>query len=432
MAKFGTDGIRGIYGQDITHELAFKIGLALATIKSNAQIVVGRDNRPGGKELLAAFCSGVMLGGGNVFNAGICTTPCISYLSSTGFDFGVVITASHNPPEYNGIKIFGKNGIKTEYNTEVEIQKLINSSQPINNNCLGTIKKAYSLKNKYINFLKLLLPKTTHKVVVDCSNGASKTIAKKVLGKSAIFVGQGTGKRINQNCGALHPKNVQNAVIKNNADIGFAFDGDADRIIVATKTQIYDGDNILFALSKYFLATRKNFGQISATIMSNMGLENALKKHGVEVCYTDVGDKYVIRQMQQEGLILGGEQSGHIIASEFLPTGDGLLAALLLLHAQKFLKVDFDTLLYFTKFAQHEVSYKTNLKAELIDDEELKEYIEFVKQKLGSRGRVIVRASGTEPKLRIMAETQEQEHSKQVAGEILKQIKRAEERLCVE
>ena len=427
MAKFGTDGIRGLYKKEITHSLAYSFGLALAKIKPSCKIVVGRDNRPGSKELAQCVCSGIMLGGGNAHSVGLCTTPCISYISSNGYDFGVMITASHNPPEYNGIKIFGSDGTKIDYITEKQIEKLLLSGAKPNNTILGTTKYCPRLKNTYINFLKLLLPKTKNKIVIDSANGASKVIAKKVFQKSATFIGQSSGKNINKNCGALHPQNVQQKVIKSGADIGFAFDGDADRIIIATKNGIYDGDNILFALSKYFSVTRKNFAQIATTITSNMGLQKALKKCNITAIQTDVGDKYVIRKMQQENIILGGEKAGHIIAGEFLMTGDGLLAALLVLHAQKFLRVSFDDLLYFEQTKQHEVSYTTTHKNQIIDDAAFKEYLSYQKQKLGTSGRILVRASGTEQKLRIITETNSQYKSEQLANAIINQIKLSEQ-----
>ncbi|MBQ8468181.1 MAG: phosphoglucosamine mutase [Clostridia bacterium] len=430
MVKFGTDGIRGIYGEEITLDLAFKIGLALAKTQRGAQIVVGRDNRPGGRELLASLCGGIRFGGGVASVVGVCTTPCISFLTENGsFDYGVMITASHNPPEYNGIKVVSSGGTKITPETERSIEKMIECPPQITD--IGKIKHAAALKEGYVNFLRLVLPKTKLKIVVDCSNGASRNFAKQIFKKDAIFTGQKGGTHINYNCGATHPEHLQKVVIKTGADVGFAFDGDADRIIVATKQRIYDGDNILFLLAKYYKDFRTSIKSIVSTKMSNMGLEEELNKLGIELIRTDVGDKFVVGEMQKRNLVLGGEQAGHIILSEFVNSGDGLLVSLVLLHAIEHFKKSVDELLYFERFPQVERSVVVKNKTQTITSKSVVGYIEQKKQILNGSGRLLVRESGTEPKIRIMVECKDGELAKAIANELDEKIVEVD-KLCVE
>lgn len=413
MKYFGTDGIRGIYGDMLTESVALKCGNALSRLCHKRKVIVGRDNRPSGKNLSRCLCSGLVFGGVSVIDVGVATTPSISYLAQKyNCDFGVVISASHNPVEYNGIKIFNGNGRKIDEKTELLIEQYMDEFVYADN---GKYERNRTIIKDYINFLIQLVPEVKDvKFAVDCSNGASQFIAKQVFEKvkdNVSFIGVGSGQEINRRCGATYPQKLANYVKKHNLDFGFCFDGDADRIVFVDKSNIYDGDNIL-----YCLAMQMNPKTVVGTVTTNMGLEKILNKNNIKLVRANVGDKYVTEQMLNEQTFLGGEQSGHIVVNRYMPTGDGLLIAVLLLNLLN--NGDFKKLFTFEKYPQVQINVNVSDPQNVIQSKTLLQEIEKAKNILQDRGRVLVRPSGTESKVRIMVESQDENLAKQLAEKI--------------
>lgn len=405
---FGTDGLRGIYGEEITSSIAFKCGNSLARQCGDKRLVlIGRDSRKSGDLLTHAFTSGLLSAGINVIDIGIASTPVIAFITKKlGLDFGVVISASHNPSNYNGIKIFDRYGYKISEEVEERIERKFVLPSYKNYLELGN----YYFKPKLIRmYKKKLLTQYKSleglKIVLDCANGASYKIAKdlftKLKANVIIINDKPDGLNINDNCGALYPNKIQEAVIEHNADAGFAFDGDADRIICCNeKGEILDGDDIL-----YLLASRdKKIKGIVGTSMTNKGLENALQKKNIELLRADVGDKYVVELMKNKNISLGGEPSGHIILHNISTTGDGVLTALAIAKIMQTEKVTLSSLIDYQKFPQVNINIPVIDKYRILNSDLLSSEILKIQQMFGNNGRVLVRASGTEPKIRIMCE----------------------------
>lgn len=421
---FGTDGIRGVVGQDLTYNLALMCGNAIATVKKGCKVIVGRDTRTSGQTLSKSICLGLMLGGAQVTDVGIATTPSISYLTKQlNFDFGIVISASHNSAEFNGIKVFDSSGQKISDKQENQIEKLMVSNRFVDYTSLGQVVYKPSLLNTYINFLvSNSNPLNGLEIAVDCANGASKFLAKKVfarLGAKVHFLAMGGGEKINYMSGATYPQKVAKFVNQNNLQYGFCFDGDADRIVmVGPCGQIFNGDNILYCLSnvKHII----NGTKIVGTSLSNLGLEVALKKRNILLERADVGDKYVIQKMVENNINIGGEQSGHIIVNSMLPSGDGLLVSLLLCNIIG--NNNPSDFMNFKAFPQVMINVSTTDKIRSMGSEELAKAISYATEELAGNGRILVRPSGTENKIRVMVEAQNEAQAYSLAQYIANKI----------
>ncbi len=423
---FGTDGIRGIVNNDLSFDLMYKCGNAISSLKEKPTILVGRDTRVSGSFVTLGFSAGVIAGGGKIVDVGIIPTAGVAYLTKKlEYDFGVVISASHNPPEFNGIKIFDKNGFKLLDEKENEIEKHFIKSKLKDSLEIGTYSYSPSFVNCYINYLVSLGCNLQGvKVVIDASNGASFSIAPKVFKKLGATVYatncKNNGEKINYNCGSLYPEVLKRNVLKFKADIGFAFDGDADRIIaVDSEGNIFDGDKILYILAKYL---NTNCNLVVGTSQTNMAIEQSLSSRNIKLIRADVGDKYVLEQMQKHSAVIGGEQSGHIINLNYSTTGDGVLTAVLICNVIKKygdLKNLFDIKLY----PQTNINVVVTDKLRVINNETLSNAIHFEQENL-KQGRIMVRASGTEPKIRIMVESKNEKESKLIAERIADIVKR--------
>jgi len=422
---FGTDGIRGVANLDpMTSEMAMQLGRAAAHIfmrrAGRHQIVIGKDTRISGYMLESALTSGICSMGVDVLLVGPMPTPAIAFLTrSLRADAGVVISASHNAYQDNGIKFFSNDGFKLPDEVEARIEQLIVSDEISHlRPTADLIGKAYRIDDadgRYIEFTKRSLPRELDfqgmKLVVDCANGAAykvaPTILKELGAKVEIIGNQPDGMNINAGCGAVHPGKLQEAVLRHQADIGIALDGDADRaIFVCEQGTIIDGDHVMAALGldlhrQGLLAKQTVVG----TVMSNFGLELSLSKAGIKLVRTPVGDRYLLERMQPEGYNFGGEQSGHFIFLDHNTTGDGLISALQVLSLMKRTKQPLSELAKaMSAVPQVLLNVKVKQKPDLESIPDIARAIRESEQRLNGCGRVVVRYSGTEPLLRIMVE----------------------------
>lgn len=410
---FGTDGIRGVVNNSLTFDLAYRCGNAVGNDKKSPQILLGGDSRTSRSYLASAFSGGAMSAGANIIDIGVCPTAGISYLTKLSHsDYGVVISASHNPSEYNGIKIFDGNGIKLGDKREEDLERRFVHEVTVPESQIGRYEQDFSLVKKYEQYLASCCNTTLDglTIVLDGSNGASSYVAPAVfrsLGAKVIATHcRCDGKHINDNCGSLFPEGLVRDVKRYKADLGFAFDGDSDRIIAVDHLgNIVDGDMIIFALAKYFKSCGKlKKNAVVGTTHTNMGIEEALKDEGITLLRTDIGDKYVIMKMEENDLSLGGEKSGHIIIKDYLPTGDGILTGVKLAEMVKVLGKSLHELCQVKLFPQVNINCTVFDKMKVINSEKLMQQVEEERAKLGASARVMVRVSGTEPKIRIMVE----------------------------
>jgi phosphoglucosamine mutase len=422
---FGTDGIRGVANQyPMTPELAVTIGKAVAAIfkggYKHSKIVMGKDTRISGDMLEHALVSGICSMGVDAYLTGILPTPGVAFLtSSTGANAGIVISASHNPYYDNGIKIFKNNGYKLSDEEEDEIEQFVfNKSMASSPKSVQHIGRVYNLEDAgctYGNFLKCTVPENHNfkdlKIVIDCSNGATFEVAPSIFtelgAKVKTLYNNPDGKNINDNCGSQHPENLKKSVVKNGADIGFAFDGDGDRLIaVDEKGAVATGDQILAVCAKSMKQKGLLKGnQVVSTIMSNIGLGQALKEMGIKHLTAKVGDRYVMEKMVSSGAILGGEDSGHMIFLNYHTTGDGILAAIRLIEAMKDESKPISELFkIMTVFPQVLMNVDVMHKPDLKSVAGIADAIKSVESVLGKKGRVVVRYSGTQPICRVMVE----------------------------
>lgn len=411
---FGTDGIRGIVNNELTFDLAFRCGNALGASKQNAKILIGRDTRISGSYLTIAFAGGAISAGAEITDIGVCPTAGVAYLTkSMGYDFGVMISASHNPPDYNGIKIFDSNGYKLGDKNENDLERKFVNSYYVTPQNIKNYTQNHKISQKYADFLINCCNFSLKglKVVIDSSNGAAYKIAPyvfKKLGAKVIKINcYNDGQNINKECGSLHPEMLFKTVLQKNADMGFAFDGDSDRIIACDeKGNILDGDIILFMLAKYFKS--KNLlakNTVVGTSHTNMGIEKNLKILGINLLRSDVGDKYVLEKMLAAALSLGGEKSGHIILRNFATTGDGILSAIMLAEMVKIKNKKLSKLAKVKLYPQVNIDCKVNDKMRVINNLTLSTLVSEQEKLLGNNARIMVRVSGTEPKVRIMVES---------------------------
>ena len=420
---FGTDGIRGTVNQgNITGEKFFKFGLASGTYfknqkKSKQIAIIAKDTRLSGYTLEPALVSGLVSGGMHVFTLGPLPTNGVAMLTkSMKANMGIMITASHNPFYDNGLKLFGPDGMKLSDKIEKKIEKLIdtkNTKQLTNPKLLGRVKRLENGNDKYIEILRKNFPKNFNlrgtKIVLDCANGAGYKAAPKLLkdlGAKVISLGvKPNGFNINEQCGSMYPSKIKSAVKKLKAHVGISFDGDADRIIMCDeKSKIIDGDQIIAMLARRWKSKKILKGGVVGTLMSNYGLENFLSDEKIKFYRSKVGDRYVKEKMKKLNFNLGGEQSGHIILGKFATTGDGLLVALEVLFSLRKRKKASKLLNVFKPLPQvleNIVVRDKNIINKIKSKNAIKKAIKI----MGDKGRILVRKSGTEPKIRIMAES---------------------------
>jgi phosphoglucosamine mutase len=444
---FGTDGVRGIANiHPMTTEIAMQIGRAIAFLVKNKtrghHIVIGKDTRLSGYMIENALAAGICSMGVNVLLVGPLPTPGIAFITtSMRADAGVVISASHNPFQDNGIKIFSSDGFKLPDGMEAEIEELIFSQKmealrPVAEE-VGKAARIDDSKGRYIVFLKNTFPKKytldDFHIVLDCAHGATYKVAPHVfaeLGAKVTAIGvEPDGKNINHRCGALHPEVISDKVKHVGADIGLALDGDGDRLIVCDEQgRIVDGDHIMAICARELLAGRKlRKKTLVTTVMSNMGLEEAMKKMGGKLVRTRVGDRYVVEAMRSKGYSFGGEQSGHLIFLDHNTTGDGSLAALQLLAVMiKRNKPLSELSKVMTAYPQ--VLENVRMSAQVAPEQiqGFPQALARAEQKLGDRGRILVRPSGTEPVIRIMVEGEDDREISSLALELCDVIRRAD------
>lgn len=445
---FGTDGIRGQANQyPMTADVAQKCAMAAAielrgAIKnSHKQVVIGKDTRQSCYMLEQAMTSGFLAMGLDVTLLGPLPTPAVANLTrSLRADLGVMISASHNPYQDNGIKLFGFDGFKLSDEVELAIENLMDSDlsgQYAPSDDLGRARRLERADGRYIEYLKATLPRRIRldgiKVVVDCANGAAYKVAPAVLwemGAEVVAMAvEPNGKNINDKCGATHTDALQKRVVEEGADVGIALDGDADRLIMVDQNgRRIDGDQLMAVLARNMAENNrlKNSGVV-ATVMSNLGFERYLNSIDLKLHRTAVGDRYVVEAMKHEGYNLGGEQSGHIVMSDYTTTGDGLLAAIQILAIMKESGKDIASLCHvFETVPQHMENVRlTGVSASVVmDDQSVRSAIEKAQTYLNGGGRVLVRPSGTEPLIRVMAEGDDESQVRSVIADIAGAIKK--------
>lgn len=432
---FGTDGVRGVFGEDLTTDLARALGRAAVTVLARERgthpsFVIGRDTRASGPELADALSDGIMSAGGDVLSAGVIPTPGVAFLTTAlDVDCGVVISASHNPPEYNGIKFFGFRGFKLSDRLEDDIEAELGRrpGPATSGRILSMPPDAPDYVDHVVGAAEARLDGM--RVVVDCANGAASAFAPAALerlGAEVIAINaEPNGSNINVDCGALYPEMVADAVVADAADAGVAHDGDADRALFADAAgNAIDGDQVLAACA---VAMKEQGtltgGALVATVMSNLGFHRAMRDHGVRVISAPVGDRYVLEEMLRHEVALGGEQSGHIIFRDQATTGDGLITSVrfLSLAARRGVPVG-ELASVMRRFPQVLVNVEVAHKERLEDAEEVWDAVRANEAALDGSGRVLVRASGTEPLVRVMVEAESEELARRYAHAVADRV----------
>ena len=438
MALFGTDGVRGVAGVDLTAELAHDLAVAAAEVLTeNGEFaghrplaIVGEDSRESGSYLVAAICKGLNESGVDVRKVGVLPTPAVSYLiTELKADLGVMVSASHNPARDNGIKFFARNGRKLDDSLEAKIEELLGQpwQRPADMDAGQTIEDGEA-REKYISFLLSTIESRFDglKIVVDCANGAASFVAPEVLrraGANVIAISASpNGLNINENCGSTHLENVIANVRSEGADLGIAHDGDADRVLaIDHEGNVIDGDCILGILAEH---TELPTQSVVGTVMTNLGLIRALENKGIDFVATPVGDRYVLERMLAEGHTLGGEQSGHIIMRKYANTGDGLLTALhLISHIAQSKKSLKELASFMTRYPQVLINVPGVSKEKLAHNQAIKDAVARIESTLGAKGRVLLRASGTEPLIRVMIEAEVANDAQQFAESLAALVK---------
>lgn len=440
---FGTDGFRGEANKDLTVQHSFQVGRYLGYYygqrnpEGKAKVVIGKDTRRSSYMFEYALVAGLTASGADVYLMHVTPTPSVSYIVRTdGFDCGIMISASHNPYYDNGIKIINGMGYKLEAAVEEEIERYIDGEIPeiplaTKENIGCTVD--YSMgRNRYMGYL-MTIPIRSFKnmrVGLDCANGASYQVAKAVFdalgAKTYVINNDPDGTNINTNCGSTHIEGLQKFVLEKGLDVGFAYDGDADRCLcVDDKGELVDGDKILYVCGRYMKDRGElNKNTIVTTVMSNLGLYKALDKKGISYEKTAVGDKYVFECMMEHGYSIGGEQSGHIIFSKYATTGDGVLTSLKIMEVILERKCKLSELFKsLTIFPQLLVNVKVSSKEAVMQDADIQALNEKISNELGSDGRLLLRQSGTEPLIRVMVEAESDELCKQYVYQMVDLIK---------
>ena len=443
---FGTDGVRGIANYELTPELAFNLGKAGATVLSKNNktplFIIGKDTRRSGDMLDNALCAGILAVGGNVIKVGVLPTPAVAFLTKYyEADAGVVISASHNSFEYNGIKFFNGDGYKLTDEIEERIEDLIVRGINVNQNITGEnigycLREEASAINLYCNYLLRTVDIRLDgmKICLDCANGAAYQSAPRVfrtLGAKVTVIGdEPNGININENIGSTHPELLQETVIKTGANVGMAYDGDADRLIVVDeKGRVIDGDQAICICAGMLKREGKLAeNKVTATVMSNIGFHKYINEVlGAEVVVTGVGDRYVIESMRQTGSIIGGEQSGHIIFAEHSTTGDGTLSSLQFMKAMvtsgKTASELADEIELYPQVLVN-ARVENEYKKTFTEDPEVDAAIKDVKEKIGGNGRLLIRASETEPLVRVMIEGEDEDFILDLAEDLAALISR--------
>ena len=433
---FGTDGVRGIANKELTPELAFNLGKAGAYVlkakNDRPVVVIGKDTRISGDMLENALAAGILAVGGNVIKAGVIPTPAVAYLARYfDADAGIVISASHNTFEYNGIKFFNGEGYKLDDLLEEKIEDIIISSVDVNSHITGDLigRCLEASENAEDLYMRHLLETVDFrlegkKIALDCANGASYRIARKVyeaLGAEVTVMGdKPDGININDGCGSTHPEKLAELVKRTGADIGMAFDGDADRLIVVDeKGRVLDGDRVIAICARMLKEQgRLKENRVTVTVMSNIGFHKAMEESGIEVDVTGVGDRYVLESMLETGCVIGGEQSGHIIFKEHTTTGDGILSSLQFMGAvtcsgRKPSEMA-DEIEIFPQVLVN-AGINNDYKKTYMKDPEIADEIRRIEEKMAGNGRVLIRPSGTEPLVRVMIEGDDEKQLEELA-----------------
>lgn len=439
---FGTDGVRGVANQDLTAEMAYSIGrcggYVLAGNVEKPKVVIGMDTRISGPLLESALVAGLLSIGAQVIRIGIVSTPAVAYITRLlKADAGVMISASHNPVEDNGIKFFGGDGFKLTDETELRIEELMDAEKdelprPVGAG-LGTLTVDNDAKYLYLDYLKTTISHRFEgiKVVLDCAHGAAYELAPRLfreLGAEVISIGaEPDGLNINDGFGSTHPEKLREEVLRRGADLGLAFDGDADRLIAIDETgEEVDGDFILCICGDAMnRAGKLKDATIVSTVMSNIGFYKATEKLSLNTAITAVGDRYVMEEMRRGGYNLGGEQSGHVIFLDYNTTGDGILTAIQLVDTMKASGKKLSALKsMMTKYPQVLVNVRVQDKTNYPNNPAIEAAIQEVEGKLGDNGRVLVRPSGTEPLIRVMAEGPDKSELDLFVGQIVDIVQR--------
>lgn len=438
---FGTDGIRGRVGQEpMTAEFVMKLGWAAGKVlaqQEKGHIVIGKDTRISGYIFEAALEAGIAAAGLDVTLMGPMPTPAVAYMTQAQrATAGIVISASHNPYYDDGVKFFKGDGYKLADDVEHAIEDMMDQPMKmVESKDLGKVYRLEDSRGRYIEFCKNSIPFRTSlkgmKIVLDCAHGATYHVAPAIfreLGAEVFETGvDPDGLNINKDCGALHPKNMRALVLENQADVGIAFDGDGDRVMMMDASgEIVDGDEILFVIAKSQLVSGNVDGGVVGTLMSNLGLEHALKTQGIPFERAKVGDRYVMEKLHAKGWFIGGESSGHIISLNQTTTGDGIIASLQVLAWM----VDKDLTLAearmgMQKYPQCMVNVPIASKINPADFPQIQQAVETAEQELANKGRVLLRPSGTEPLIRVMVEGQDSQQVDTLAHQIADSVKQA-------
>jgi phosphoglucosamine mutase len=443
MAKkyFGTDGIRGKVGEHpITADFLLKLGWAAGQVFANQGhdfVLVGKDTRISGYMFESALEAGLTAAGVDTHLLGPMPTPGVAYLTRTlRAQAGIVISASHNPYYDNGVKFFSVHGTKLPDEIEEEIERYIDSPMTtVESAGLGKAKRIADAAGRYIEFCKASVPTRLDfdglRIVVDCAHGATYHIAPHVLsevGAEVVAIGvEPNGLNINDECGATKPQKLAEAVLAYRADLGIALDGDGDRLIMVDhKGEIVDGDELIYIIAKSKLEANELTGPVIGTLMTNLGMELALKQLGINLIRAKVGDRYVMELLVENKGILGGENSGHIICLDKTTTGDGIIAALQVMAEMQHTGKNLHELKSgMTKYPQVLLNIRTQSKPNLDSDEAIQKAVKDVEKKLGNNGRVLLRASGTEPLIRVMVEGQNEGKVTEYANQLADQVAKA-------
>jgi phosphoglucosamine mutase len=438
---FGTDGVRGVANSELTPELAFKLGrfggFVLTRDKERPKVLIGRDTRISGHMLEGALVAGLLSIGAEVMRLGVISTPGVSYLTKAmGAQAGVMISASHNPVADNGIKFFGPDGFKLTDDQELEIEQLMDMEvdelpRPIGAE-LGQVNDYFEGGQKYLQHLKQTIDEdfSNIHIALDCAHGATSALATYLFADLeadlSTMGASPSGLNINDGVGSTHPEALAEFLKEKGADVGLAFDGDGDRLIAIDENgEIVDGDQIMYICAKYMKehGMLRN-GTVVSTVMSNLGFYKALEANGIQSVPTAVGDRYVVEEMRKNGYNLGGEQSGHIIFLDYNTTGDGLLTGLQLVNIMKTTNKPLSELANeMKKFPQKLVNVRVTDKHHVTDNEKVRVVIEEVEKEMNGDGRILVRPSGTEPLVRVMAEASTEELCESYVNRIAEVVK---------
>lgn len=417
---FGTDGIRGVAGETLTAELSYKVGRALGKLlsskKEKPKVVIGRDTRLSCDMIESSIVAGLTSRGVNVMLVGVVPTPAIAYLTKNlDNDSGIMISASHNPYQDNGIKIFGPDGFKLTDEEELFIESYIENddNENLSYDKIGKVHDSFELSQKYIQHIKSTISEDLSglKIALDCANGATTQVAPFIFGDLEADIETigctPNGININDNVGSTCLETLSDYVKNNNVDFGFAFDGDGDRVLaVDNEGNFVDGDKIMFILAKHLKEQNKlNKNVVVSTVMSNIGFYKSLEENDIDFVQTAVGDRYVVEEMRKENYSIGGEQSGHVILMENATTGDGILTAIQLASIIKSSNKSLKELADSVKiYPQKLINIKVSDKNEVMNDKYILEECKKIEQDLHGKGRILLRASGTENLIRVMVE----------------------------